>query len=42
MRKRATATERTRARDAINAYGSDLLKKLQTHKRTTAFTVLIG
>jgi hypothetical protein len=29
MRKRTTATERNRARDAINAYSSDLLKKLQ-------------
>jgi len=26
MRKRTTATERNRARDAINAYGDDLLK----------------
>jgi len=30
MRKRTTATERNRARDAINAYSGDLLKKLQT------------
>ena len=29
MRKRTTATERNRARDTINAYSSDLLKKLQ-------------
>jgi len=29
MRKRTTATERNRARGAINAYSSDLLKKLQ-------------
>jgi hypothetical protein len=29
MRKRTTATERNRARDAINGYSSDLLKKLQ-------------
>ena len=29
MRKRTTATERNRARGAINAYNSDLLKKLQ-------------
>ena len=29
MRKRTTATERNRARDAINAYSIDLLKKLQ-------------
>ena len=29
MRKRTTATERNRARDAINAYSSDLLKKLK-------------
>ena len=29
MRKRTTATERNRAYDAINAYSSDLLKKLQ-------------
>jgi len=29
MRKRTTATERNRARDAINAYSNDLLKKLQ-------------
>ena len=30
MRKRATATERNRPRDVINASNSDLLKKLQT------------
>jgi len=29
MRKRTTAAERNRARDAINSYSSDLLKKLQ-------------
>src|SRR5207249_7859068 len=29
MRKRTTATERNRARGAINAYSSNLLKKLQ-------------
>ena len=29
MRKRTTATERNRARGAINVYSSDLLKKLQ-------------
>ena len=29
MRKRTTATERNRVRGAINAYSSDLLKKLQ-------------
>jgi hypothetical protein len=29
MRKRTTATESNRARDAINAYRSDLFKKLQ-------------
>ena len=29
MRKRTTATERNRARGAINSYSSDLLKKLQ-------------
>ena len=32
MRKRTTATERNRARDAINAYSTDLLKKLQNTK----------
>ena len=32
MRKRTTATERNRARDAINAYSIDLLKKLQNTK----------
>ena len=32
MRKRNTATERNRPRDAINAYSSDLLKKLQNTK----------
>jgi hypothetical protein len=30
MRKRATATERNRPRDAINGCSSDLQKKLQT------------
>ena len=34
MRKRSTATERNRARDAINAYSSDLLKKLQREGRS--------
>src|SRR5262249_26034158 len=34
MRKRTTATERNRARDAINAYSSDLLKKLQRESRS--------
>jgi hypothetical protein len=29
MQKRTTATERNRARGAINGYSSDLLKKLQ-------------
>ena len=29
MRKRTTATERNRGRGAINAYSSNLLKKLQ-------------
>jgi hypothetical protein len=33
MRKRTTATESNRARDAINAYSGDLLKKLQKLKR---------
>jgi hypothetical protein len=37
MRKRTTATERNRARDAINVYSSDLLKKLQ---RGTVFNVV--
>jgi hypothetical protein len=32
MRKRTTATERNRARDAINAKCSDLLKKLQSYE----------
>ena len=34
MRKRTTATERNRARDAINDYSSDLLKKLQRECRS--------
>lgn len=32
MRKRTTAMERNRARDVINAYRNDFLKKLQTYK----------
>ena len=42
MRKRNTATERNRARDAINAYSSDLLKKLQNSKELRFFAVVIG
>ncbi len=41
MRKRTTATERNRARDAINAYSSDLLKKLQNTK-SCAFSPLLS
>jgi hypothetical protein len=41
MRKRTTATERNRARDAINAYTSDLLKKLQNTK-SCAFSPLLS
>ena len=41
MRKRNTATERNRARDAINAYTSDLLKKLQNTK-SCAFSPLLS
>ena len=37
MRKRTTATDRNRARDAINAYSSNLLKKLQ-HSKSCAFS----
>jgi hypothetical protein len=36
MRKRTTATDRNRARDAINAYTSDLLKSYKT-QRTLPF-----
>ena len=39
MRKRTTATERNRARDAINAYSTDLLKKLENTK-SCAFSPL--
>jgi hypothetical protein len=37
MRVRTTATERNRARDVINVYGSDLLKKLQNTKSGVFF-----
>ena len=40
MRKRNTATERNRARDAINVYSSDLLKKVTKQKELRFFTVL--
>jgi hypothetical protein len=39
MRKRTTATERNRARDAINAYSSNLLKKLQRSMTSFFLTV---
>jgi hypothetical protein len=42
MRKRTTATERNRARDAINAYSIDLLKKVTKHKEQRLPTVVIG
>jgi hypothetical protein len=41
MRKRNTATDRNRARDAINAYSSDLLKKLQ-NTNNFAFSPLLS
>src|SRR5436190_14375792 len=41
MRKRTTATERNRACDAINAYSTDLLKKLQ-NTQSCAFSSLLS
>ena len=42
MRKRTTATERNRACDAINAYRSDLLKKLKGLRLVTVTNQAIG
>src|SRR5262249_9904133 len=36
MRKRTTATERNRVRDGINAYNSDLLKKVTKRRSITS------
>jgi hypothetical protein len=42
MRKRTTATERNRVRDAINGYSIDLLKKFENTKSCAFSTVMTG